>query len=241
MSNPKIWAHRGASGYCPENTLASFQKAIDMKADGIELDIQLTKDGQLVVIHDEKIDRTSNGKGWVKDFTLAELKALDFNQQFPEQGPMEIPTMEEVLQLIEPTDLTINIEMKTGIVFYPLEELILKLVAKYHMEERVIYSSFNHLSVKKLHALKPEAKVGFLYADGTIDMPEYGKKHGVDALHPALFNIQYEGFMEDAKKKGLLVHVWTVNEPEYVMMCKQAGVDAVITNYPDMAREVLEK
>lgn len=237
---PVIWAHRGASGYAPENTLMSFQKAIDMKADGIELDIQMTKDGQIVVIHDEMIDRTSNGKGWVKDYTFEELRKLDFNQQFPELGLTQIPTMREVFELIKPTNLVIDIEIKTGIVFYPIEEAILALTKEYGMEERVIYSSFNHLTMKKLHELDPSTKVGFLYADGTIDMPEYGKKHGANALHPALYNVQYDHFMEKCREYGLAVNVWTVNTEEFVQLCLQFGVDAVITNYPDMARRVIE-
>ena len=102
--NPLIWAHRGASGSAPENTLVAFQRAIDLGADGIELDVQITKDGELVVCHDEKIDRTSNGKGWLKDYTLEELKQFDFNQQFPEYGYQQIPTMKEVLELIKPTN-----------------------------------------------------------------------------------------------------------------------------------------
>ncbi len=106
------------------------------------------------------------------------------------------------------------------------------------MEDRVIYSSFNHYTVVKIHNLKPDARVGFLYADGPIDMPEYGVKHGVEALHPALYNIQYPGFVQECKVKGLKLHVWTVNEEQYMHMCCQAGVDAIITNYPDVALKI---
>ena len=138
MTLPLVYAHRGASAYAPENTLLSFQKAVDMNADGVELDIQLTKDGEIVVIHDEWLDRTSNGTGWVKDYTLEELKELEFNQNFPELGHASIPTMQEVLDLLKPTKLRIDIELKTGIVFYEgLEEKILKLVKDYDMESRV--------------------------------------------------------------------------------------------------------
>ncbi|MDD6450498.1 MAG: glycerophosphodiester phosphodiesterase [Lachnospiraceae bacterium] len=254
MSNIKVWAHRGASSYAPENTLASFEEAVNRKADGVELDVQLTKDGEIVVIHDETVDRTTDGSGWVKDFTLEELRKLDASYQNLMQGgevvkkaklfdsyeSIQIPTMREVFELLKPTGLTINIELKTGIVFYPgLEEKILKLTEECGMEDRVLYSSFNHYTIEKIHSLKPDAKVGFLYADGTIDMPSYGKVHGVNALHPALYNIQFPGFMEDCKKQGLEVNVWTVNKEEYVAMCVKAGVDAVITNDPDMARQVI--
>lgn len=239
-TKPLVWAHRGASGYAPENTLAAFQKAVDLGADGVELDIQLTKDDQIVVIHDETIDRTSDGKGWVKDYTLEELRAFNYNRTKPEYKHADIPTMREVFELLKPTGLFINIEIKTGVVFYEkIEEKILALTKEMGMEDRVCYSSFNHYTVTHIHELKPDAEVGFLYADGPIDMPSYGVKHGVNALHPALYNLQYDGFVKECKEKGLKLNVWTVNERPYMEMCCQYGVDAIITNYPDIAKEVV--
>ena len=239
-TKPLVWAHRGASGYAPENTLAAFQKAVDLGADGVELDIQLTKDDQIVVIHDEMIDRTSDGKGWVKDYTLEELRAFNYNRTKPEYKHADIPTMREVFELLKPTGLFINIEIKTGVVFYEkIEEKILALAKEMGMEDRVCYSSFNHYTVRRIHELKPDAEVGFLYADGPIDMPSYGVKHGVNALHPALYNLQYDGFVKECKEKGLKLNVWTVNERPYMEMCCQYGVDAIITNYPDIAKEVV--
>ena len=235
-TKPLVWAHRGASGYAPENTLAAFQKAVDLDADGVELDIQLTKDDQIVVIHDETIDRTSDGKGWVKDYTLEELRAFNYNRTKPEYKHADIPTMREVFELLKPTGLFINIEIKTGVVFY---EKIVALTKEMGMEDRVCYSSFNHYTVTRIHELKPDAEVGFLYADGPIDMPSYGVKHGVNALHPALYNLQYDGFVKECKEKGLKLNVWTVNERPYMEMCCQYGVDAIITNYPDIAKEVV--
>ena len=239
-TKPLVWAHRGASGYAPENTLAAFQKAVDLDADGVELDIQLTKDDQIVVIHDETIDRTSDGKGWVKDYTLEELRAFNYNRTKPEYKHADIPTMREVFELLKPTELFINIEIKTGVVFYEkIEEKILALTKEMGMEDRVCYSSFNHYTVTRIHELKSDAEVGFLYADGPIDMPSYGVKHGVNALHPALYNLQYDGFVKECKEKGLKLNVWTVNERPYMEMCCQYGVDAIITNYPDIAKEVV--
>lgn len=239
-TKPLVWAHRGASGCAPENTLAAFQKAVDLGADGVELDIQLTKDDQIVVIHDETIDRTSDGKGWVKDYTLEELRAFNYNRTKPEYKHADIPTMREVFELLKPTGLFINIEIKTGVVFYEkIEEKILALTKEMGMEDRVCYSSFNHYTVTRIHELKPDAEVGFLYADGPIDMPSYGVKHGVNALHPALYNLQYDGFVKECKEKGLKLNVWTVNERPYMEMCCQYGVDAIITNYPDIAKEVV--
>ncbi len=242
MNRPLVWAHRGASGYLPENTMPAFEKAVELGADGIELDIHKTIDGQLVVIHDEKIDRTSNGKGWVKDYTLEELRRYNYNAIHPECKQADIPTMREVFELIKPTDLTINIELKTGVVFYEgIEEDILAMTKEFGMEDRVIYSSFNHYSIMKIKELNPEAATGFLYMDGTLNMPEYGHEHGVDALHPALYNIQYPNFMERAHELGLKVNTWTVNSRQYMKMACDMGVDAIITNYPDVALEMVNK
>ena len=112
MNKPLVWAHRGASGYAPENTLAAFKKAVEMKADGVELDVQLTKDGEIVVCHDETIDRTSDKKGLLMDYSLEELKKFDFSNSNPAFEGEQIPPMSEVFDLLKDTDLTINIELK---------------------------------------------------------------------------------------------------------------------------------
>ena len=239
--HPLIWGHRGASGHAPENTLPAFQMAADMGADGVELDVQLTRDGVLAVCHDETIDRTSSGAGWLKDFTFDELRSLDFSNGNAAYEGVKIPAMEEVFDLLAPTGLTINIELKTGIVFYEnIEEKILELAARKNWEDRVIYSSFNHYTVRRIKELNPAAKVGLLYADGPIDMPGYGHRLEADALHPAFYNLQYPNYMEDCRRYGLDVNVWTVNSAADLMKCREYGVNAVITNYPAKARELYE-
>lgn len=242
MSNKiLIWAHRGASGYLPENTLPAFRKAAELGADGVELDIQMTKDGEIVVCHDETINRTSNGKGWIKDYNLAALKLFDFSKVQKGAEPCEIPTLREVFELLKPTGLTINIELKTGVVFYEgIEEKTIALVKEYGMEDRVIYSSFNHASVVKIKQIDPAAKTAFLYADGLLDPCEYALKHRMNALHPALYNLQYPGFVQSAEEAGIDVNVWTVNTEEHAKMCAMAGVNAIITNYPDLVRKAVE-
>ena len=197
----KVWAHRGASGYAPENTLDAFQKAVEMGADGIELDVQMTKDSELVVIHDETIDRVSNGKGWVKDYTYEELKKINFNKTHLEYTKEEIPTLEQVYRLIKPTNLTINVEIKTGIVFYPgIEERVLELTERLGMKERVIYSSFNHYTIRKIKELDPQAKTGMLYEDGIIDAVDYAceKYHVRNAKELEFLYGQYQ---EEAREK----------------------------------------
>ena len=240
MKKPLIWAHRGASGYAPENTLPAFELAAEMGADGVELDIQMTKDGEIVVCHDERIDRTGSAKGWLKDYTLAELEQLDFSGGNLAYEGIRIPTMTEVFDLLKDMDLTVDIELKTGIVFYEgLEERILALTKEKGFEDRVIYSSFNHYTLRKIRSLDAEAKTGVLYMDGPLDIVPYAKKLEANALHPALYNLQYPGFMEQCRQNRLDVNVWTVNETEYLKLCADFGVHAVITNYPDKAKRVL--
>lgn len=236
-----VWAHRGASSYAPENTLEAFRKAVEMGADGVELDVQLTKDGELVVIHDETVDRTSDGSGWVKDFTYARISRFNFNRTHPEGYERAmIPTLEEVYELLKPTGLTINVELKTGVVFYPeIEARVLDLTARMGLEERVWYSSFNHYTVQRIKELNPQAKTGMLYCDGIVNPVSYGALVvGADAMHPALYNLQYPNYMEDCKKHGKRVHVWTVNEEQYMRMVCEMQVDAMITNYPDTGRRI---
>lgn len=242
MNKTMVLAHRGASGYAPENTLVAFEKAIQMGADGIELDVQMTKDGQLVIIHDETVDRVSDGTGWVKDYTYEELSKLNVNKILPEYGRVKIPTLEEVYLLLKDTELIVNVELKNGIIFYDkLEEKVMELTRRLGFEDRIIYSSFNHYSILKLKELDPTVKTGFLYEDGYLNMPEYAKKYQVEALHPALYNLQYPDFIKDCKARGIDIRVWTVNETEYMEMLCENGIEAMITNYPDIGRKVVEE
>lgn len=240
MERTLVWAHRGASGYAPENTIFAFEKAIEMGADGIELDVQLTKDGELVVIHDETIDRTSDGSGWVKDFTYAELSRYHYNKKHPECKSAAIPTLQEVYALIKPTVLTVNVELKTGRVFYPeIEERVLALTERMGMGERVTYSSFNHYTVQKIKALDSSAKTGMLYSDGIIDAVTYAADIvGAGALHTTIYNLQYPNYIEECRKRRMKIHVWTVNkEPEMRRACEMRA-DAMITNYPDLGKKI---
>ena len=232
----KVWAHRGASAYAPENTLEAFELAAKQKADGVELDVQLSKDGELVVIHDEIIDRVTDGKGKVKDYTVRELKSFKANQTHPEYANSVIPTLAEVYDLLKPTGLEINVELKTGIFWYKdLEKKVLELTKEMGMEDRVIYSSFNHYSIAKILELDPKASTGILYADIIYDVVNYAKKIGTGALHPATFHVQMADFLQQYVESDLAVHVWTVNDKAEIERLMEAGVDAVITNYPDVA------
>lgn len=242
MEKVDVWAHRGASGYAPENTMEAFGLAIEMGADGIELDVQLTRDGEIVVIHDETLQRVSNGTGFVKDYTLEELKALNVNKTHPEYDTVRIPALREVLYLLKDTDLKLNIELKTGVFFYQdIEQKVVDLVSEYGMQDRVWYSSFNHYSVKEVKRIQPDAKAGFLYGDGIYEPAKYAVSLGADAIHPYMVNLQYPQLMEKCKESDIKVHTWTVNTFQDMERCIRYGVNALITNYPDKAKLLAQR
>lgn len=239
---PLVLGHRGASGYAPENTIESFKMALDMNADGVELDVQMSKDGVLVIIHDEFIDRTSNGKGWVKDYTFEELRSFNFNNHKEGYEFCNIPTLEEVLELFKGTGKLINIEIKSNIINYPdIVKKTIDMVRKHEMQDQVLYSSFNHQSCLEVEAYDPDAYVGFLYEDGFLNVPEYVKENHGDALHPALYFLLDPLYMPRARKNGLEVNVWTINEEYQMELGCKLGITSIITNYPDKALKIVEK
>lgn len=237
----KVWAHRGASAYAPENTLEAFRLAAEQGADGVELDVQLTRDGKLVVIHDETIERVSDGTGYVKDYTLKELKKFHFNKLHPEYKDAKIPTLEEVYTLLKPEGLTINVELKTSVIRYEgIEELALDLAKAMGMEDRIVYSSFLHSSLVRIKKLNPAAKTGILYSDGWINVPKYAQKIGADYLHPSMNHLKSEKLIKKCRDKNLGLHVWTVNEEGFMKYLIGHKIEAIITNVPDICRKAVD-
>ncbi len=241
-NKPIVFAHRGFSGKAPENTLPAFTKALEVGVTGIELDVQLSKDGEVMVIHDEKIDRTTNGNGFLKEFTKDELKKLDAGNWFDsEYAGTTIPTLPEVLELIKNYPITLNIELKTGNCEYPgLEEKVLEYCRLYNMEDRVIYSSFNHNSLKHLKEIEPTAKIGVLYVLGINEPWEYSKDLDAEAIHPAVHNICPE-LIEGAHNAGMKVNTYTIDDEEQMKKVLAVGVDGIFTNYPDRLLRIIEK
>ena len=239
-SRPLVWAHRGASAYAPENTMEAFRLAIDMKADGIEIDVHLSKDGHIVVIHDEKIDRTSNGQGKVTDYTLEELKNFDFGYKFYRQKRMgvRIPTLDELYELYSTTDLTINVEIKSAdpAIIEPLHAT----AVKYGMVDKIYYSSFNHEQLMRMKRVYADAKVAPLYG---FNMPyawEYAKTLGVFAMHPHFDQLSlYDEYVDKCHEYGVRVNPWTIDDPEVAKALAEKGVDAFITNVPDVIKSAL--
>ena len=231
-----IYAHRGASGYAPENTLEAFELAARMGADGVELDVHIARDGELVVAHDEAVDRVANGSGLICRMTTAELKRLRFNRTHPEYERATIPTLREVFELLKPTGLKINVELKNSYIVYEnLEEKCLKLADDMGMSDRILYSSFNHHSMLRMKAIDQSIPCGLLYEATMIESWNYAHRLGVNAIHPHFSELQVKDEVSQAHALGLDVNVWTVNEEEDIIYCLRAGADIIIGNYPDRA------
>lgn len=243
MNKTKIIAHRGASAYAPENTMAAFRKALDMKADGIELDVHLTKDNHIVVIHDLKVDRTSNGSGMIIDMTLEELKQLDFGSWFSEEFAGEkIPTLEEVLELLKGWDGLLNIELKIvkpGL-YEGLEKKVVDMVKSYNMLDNTIISSFNHYSLANVKKIEPNMKIGLLYSAGIYEPWNYAASLNADAIHPNYLSIVPE-IVEGCHAHNIQVNPYTVDLPEHIAYMLKAKVDGIITNVPDIAIQIRDQ
>ncbi|MGG0238528.1 glycerophosphodiester phosphodiesterase [Bacillus rhizoplanae] len=235
------FGHRGAAGTYPENTMVSFRAAEQFGADGIELDVQFTKDGKIVVIHDETVNRTTNGKGAVRSYLYKDLRALDASYTFYDKvGVCRIPLLEEVLEWLETNNLFLNIELKNNKVPYRgLEEEVITLVRKYNMEERIILSSFNHYSMKKCHMMAPDIETAILYKEGLHSPWAYAKKMGASAIHP---NYRYisDGIIELTMINGVAVRPYTINDEEVMRKFLEMNVTAIITDYPERAKGLLQ-
>ncbi|MDR2729679.1 MAG: glycerophosphodiester phosphodiesterase [Treponema sp.] len=232
-----IHAHRGASGLYPENTMEAFSAAIMQGTDCIELDVHLTKDGHVVVAHDARLERVSNGSGYINDHTLEELKSLDFSRLFPGSPVCRIPELSEVFTLVKSSRLTLNIELKSTERLYPeLPEKLNTMAGDYGLEERVIYSSFNHYSLQAIKKLNAAAKIGLLYELAMVDPWVYADYVGADAVHPHYFVVAaLPETVTRCHEKGIQVNVWTVDDPQAVKLMLKCGVDGIITNKPDIA------
>ena len=239
---PLILAHRGACYAAPENTMAAFRLAAEMGADGLELDAQLCKDGEAVVIHDFTVDRTTDGRGRVKDFTLAELQALDAGGWYAAQfAGQRVPTLAQVLHELGPR-LTLNIELKTVTLRSDgLEAEVVRLVEDTGLVYRVIVSSYNPVALWRVRRLNPYVSTGILYAP---DLPRYLRDRWLQplvrpaALHPR-WDMLNEQTVAAAHRQGLKVIPWTCDKPDAMWRLVGWEVDAIITGRPDLLYDLL--
>jgi glycerophosphoryl diester phosphodiesterase len=238
----QVVGHRGASGHAPETTIASYRMALQMGADFVETDVHRSRDGVLVAIHDADVNRTTDGKGFVADLTLAELKAMDagswFNGIFPEKARPEyaelrIPTLQEVLDVVGESSAGLYIEIKDPERYQPdLESSLLSLIHSSQMENRARILSFNARSLRKIKELDNSMPTVFLVAK-----PDRNPIRAALEIRAGELGILYSqataALVEEAHGHGLLLSVWTVDQPEDMERMIALGVDNITTNYPD--------
>ena len=228
-------AHRGFSAAYPENTMMAFQKAIEAQCDGIELDLHLTRDGEIIVFHDESVDRITNGRGFVRDMDYPEIRKLDAGKG------EHIPALDEYFDLAEKTGIITIIELKNNVFPYNgMEEKIIEKIRRRKMEGRVLLSSTNHFSVLKCKKLAPDMNCGFIVQDWMIDAGAYSKKHAMDSVHTEFHSLT-DGAMAEIRSHGVEIHTWTVNDPACMKQLASRGVDSITTDDPKLLREILNQ
>lgn len=236
---PLIFAHRGASAYAPMNTLPAFELAAEQGADGIELDVWLCGDRQsLVILHDATVDHTTDGSGRVYDMTLAELKELDASHTFDQYRGVKIPTLDEVFEAVGKRVL-INVEIKAEPGMLPAEQAVAGKIVYFGLQERVIVSSFSAHVLRRFRDVMPQVAIAFLH-DADTPPTEWDVLGGMqyEARHPNHQQVE-AAYMEAAKRDGFRVNTWTVNDALRAAVLRDLGVDAIITDVPDVMLAVV--
>jgi glycerophosphoryl diester phosphodiesterase len=227
-------AHRGAAGIAPENTKLAFLKALDLGADAIELDVQLTCDDVCIVFHDDTLDRTTDGTGLVSETDFDTISKLDAGSWFSASFKrLEVPTLEEVLKTIGGRTL-INIELKADKA--RIERLVkhaVTAVARFELFDAIVFSSFQVEAIEMVRKLVPRAKIGVLCTPRRLAQAvAVGVRLGVENIHPHVSMVDRE-LVSDAHRRGWRVWTWTANEPGEIELMSALGVDGIITDYPD--------
>jgi len=235
----KIYGHRGASAYAPENTLTSFRLAEEMGADGIGIDVQCCKDGEVVVIRDSFFHQISGGKGCVWEYTLKELKGMEFGEGIPEEYRKEkIATLGEVMDLIKCSKMGINIELKSSPYCHDpaLAERVYQLIGSYgtSIKQKVSFSSFDHQCLREYQKLDQDAKIGLLYNANLYRPGDYARMAGADAVHPYFMMVDEEG-IDNCQELAVDVNVWTVDESRDIRKMLRWECDKIFTTKPDLA------
>ncbi len=238
----KVIAHRGFSGIYPENTMLAFIKGNEAGCDGIELDVHLTKDHELVIIHDESIDRTTDGTGLVRDYTYEELSKFNASELSKEtHGFNKIPSLDEYFLWVKETNIITNIEIKNNIFYYEeIEEKLVEMVKKYQLEDRIIFSSFNPLSIVKCKEIAPEIECGLLIEQNIIENPGYLlSRFGIEYYHPPILGLT-EDIVKNCNDYGIKLNVWTVNDSRGLYNLYNWKCNSIITDFPDVSKTWLE-
>ncbi|MBD3306093.1 glycerophosphodiester phosphodiesterase [candidate division KSB3 bacterium] len=233
----KIAAHGGAAGYAPENTLTSFQKGLELGANVLEVDVHLSKDGELIVMHDATLERTTDGSGYIHDHTLHDLKQLDAAAHIASSQKEQIPTLGDVFDLAR-GKAKFDIDLKNGPRIYPgIEEQVVRTIEDYDLVNDVMVISFTHLSLRQIKALNPHIQTGIVYNAGLLEPWVVAKTVNADALYPKYF-YQIDDIILEAHRRGYPVYAWTIDTLDDMQRWINYGVDGITSNYPDLVRKV---
>lgn len=239
MRTPWIIAHRGASGHAPENTFAAFERAVQLGAGFIETDLQLTRDARFVAIHDASLERTTNGRGAVRDHTLAELRQLDagmwFDRQYMDQ---RIPTLDEILEFASQQDVVFYLEIKYDSA-WGMHHALVGALGKAENAARTIVISFDPATLASVRRLEPAIMIGLLVEDATGDPVKAALEVGARQLCPRADLVTPE-LVERAHRADLHVVAWTINDADKMRAAIDTGVDGIMTDLPDRLRAVVE-
>lgn len=229
----KVIAHRGGKVWAPENTMAAFKKSLELGVYGIELDIHKCKSGELVVIHDETIDRTTNGKGYIKDLSYKDLSKYSSGVKFKNKFKKErVPLLKDVLSLVD-GKVHLFIEVKNAPIKYEgIEKDLAKVLASYRGKDKVTVISFDHVFLKNFHKQAPDVKIAFLDLGIVSDIGKYAKSIGATAWNPGFGEIRKDA-VDNAHEEGLTVNPWTVNGKMRWKQALSMGVDGIITDDPE--------
>ncbi|HEY6442599.1 MAG TPA: glycerophosphodiester phosphodiesterase family protein [Candidatus Acidoferrales bacterium] len=239
MRLPWIIAHRGASGYAPENTMAAFERAVQLGAGFIETDLHLTRDARFVAIHDETLERTSNGRGPVRDHTLAELRALDVGKWYDRQfAGQRIPTLEEILTFARTHDVVFYLEIKHGAA-WGMHHALVGALQSAENAARTVVISFDTSTLAPLPKLDPGIMMGLLFDHAQPDPVQTATELGARQLCPRADLVTSE-LVDRAHAADLQVVAWTVNDPKQMRSLIQTGIDGIMTDRPDRLRAVVE-
>lgn len=235
------FAHRGFKGKYPENTMLAFQKAIEAGADGIEFDVHLSKDGELVIIHDETLERTTDGQSLVCEKTLEQLQKLNASKLYPAYEIQRIPTLREYFEFAKDKEIITNIELKNSIIDYKgIEEKVYALIKEYAIGEKIIISSFNHESLLRCKKIDSNIKCGVLESSRLARTWDYVMNLGCEYYHPMNYVVDDE-LINKCKENDIGINIWFgQSEFDYSLYLKD-GVTSLITDYPDRVKEILGK
>lgn len=227
----KIYGHRGLSSIYPENTMIAYKKAYEAGMDGIELDIHMTKDGELVLIHDYILDRTTEESGFIKDFKYKDIKKLSAGKKFDKKFSSEkIPLLQEVLEFFKNKDFEINIEIKAGYRFYKnIEKKVIENIDKNYNKNKIIISSFDHYSILRCKEIDSSIKTGALVEASLYKPWDYLKQIKADYIHPQFLSVT-DDFIDEAQNEGFRINTYTVDDKNMVRHFIDKNLNIIITN-----------